>query len=445
LNDGKGNFKQSEKSLPQINSIGSCVRAADFDGDGDLDLFIGGRVSSSGYPLPGKSILLQNDHGSFKDVAESKSPGLSDIGMVTDALWSDFDDDGKVDLILVGEFMTITFYINNGNGFNKLERTGVENSTGWWNSIVGGDFDADGDTDYIVGNLGENNSYQASEKFPLKVFAKDFDRNGSVDPIVACYMVTSMQDQNKKLFPVHFWDELNSQSPLFRRKFNRFREYGKASMDQLLTQDEMKGALVLQANNLKTSYLENLGKGNFRLKSLPSLAQVAPVNGMVVSDFNGDENLDIAMVGNNFSNEVFAGRYDAFTGLVLLGNGKGDFDVVKSSESNFYVPNDAKGLASIFIEGRHSLIATQNRDSLKCFLTARDSNLNFIDVNPLDSYGIVDLTNKKKQKIEFYYGSGYLSQSSRKTLIRHSAKKIKIFDFKGQSRELILDNGKTLP
>ncbi len=240
LNDGKGNYTLSQGSLPLLKTIGSCVRAADFDQDGDLDLFVGGRVSTSGYPLPGESILLQNEHGVFQDVTESMAKDLRQVGMVTDALWSDMDDDGKVDLIVVGEFMPVTFFRNTGNGFAKLEKTGIENSVGWWNSIAGGDFDADGDTDYIIGNLGDNNSYQVSTNYPVYVYAKDFDGNGSIDPIMACYMKASMQDPEKKLFPVHFWDELNTQSPLFRRKFKRFKNYAKATMDQLLTEEERK-------------------------------------------------------------------------------------------------------------------------------------------------------------------------------------------------------------
>src|SRR5258708_39822023 len=191
--------------------------------------------------------------------------------------------------------MPITFFKNTSVGFIKLDKTGIENSIGLWNSLVGGDFDSDGDIDYVAGNLGENSCYQASEQYPLTLFAKDFDNNGSVDPIISCYSKTSMTDDTKRLFPVHFWDELNSQSPLFRRKFDRFQEYGSATIEQLFTESELTGELKLKANHLETSYIENLGMNQFVVKPLPKLMQVAPINGMTIGDYNGYGNLNLAV------------------------------------------------------------------------------------------------------------------------------------------------------
>lgn len=432
-NDGKGQFKLKEDAIPKIYSVSSCVRACDFDADGDLDLFVGGRITEKGYPLPGESHVLKNDHGVFTDATPTS---LQSAGMINDALWTDFDNDGKVDLIVVGEFMPITFYKNDGKDFKQIDKTGIENDKGWFNSIVGADFDADGDIDYVVGNWGVNNSYDVTKKYPLTLFAKDFDGNESIDPVLACYAKTSMSDTTKRLFPTHFWDELNTQSPLFRKKFSHYRDFAKVTVDQLFTENEIKDCIVMEANNMNTSYIENLGNGQFKIKALPIQTQFAPINGMVVDDFDNDGSLDVAMVGNNYANEVFAGRYDAFTGLLLMGDGKGNFKIKSSGESGFYVPADAKALSSILIKGKAALIATQNRDSVQCFML-KSSTEKYIDAKPLDCFVEVELKDGRKQKSELYYGSSYLSQSPRRINVSQAAK-VKVTDYAGKSRDISL-------
>ena len=307
---------------------------------------------------------------------------------------------------------------------------------GWWNSISAGDFDQDGDTDYIVGNLGQNNNYHITAQTPLKVFAKDFDGNGSIDPIMACYLKESVTSQGTKLFPMHFWDELNSQSPMFRRKFNHYRNYSKADISQLFTEVEMKDAVVLQANEMESSFLENKGNGQFALRRLDTRAQVAPVFGIVSGYFNDDSFLDFAMVGNDFGNEVFAGRYDAFTGLVMLGDGKSNFSISPSSKSGFYVPGNAKALATLNHPKGPLLIATQNRDSLKTFQLTTKTNVNVFSPAPSDASGTFVFKDGKKQRIEFYYGSGFLSQSTRSILIPPGVEEITVCDFNGNCRKV---------
>ncbi len=333
INDGSGNFK--EKDLPaSIQADRACVLPI-FDADGDLDLFVGGRVVPGAYPTPPESYLFQNNNGTLTDVTDSAAPGLKKLGMITDALWTDYNNDGKFDLMIVGEFLPISFFKNTGGKFVVEKNTTIENKIGWWNSISSGDFDQDGDTDYIVGNLGQNNNYHITAETPLELFAKDFDGNGSIDPIMACYLKESMTEQNKKLYPMHFWDELNSQSPLFRRKFSRYRNYGKADIDHLFTEAEKKDAHILEANEMASGFLENKGGGQFTLRRLDTRAQVAPVFGIVSGYFNDDSFLDFAMVGNDYGNEVFAGRYDAFTGLVMLGDGKSNFSLTPSIPKRF--------------------------------------------------------------------------------------------------------------
>jgi enediyne biosynthesis protein E4 len=394
-------------------------------------------VVPGSYPLPAASYLLRNDGGKFVDVTKEACPEFQTLGMVTDALWSDFNNDGKSDLIIAGEFMPVSIFANANGKFKKVESTGIEQRKGWWNSLSAGDFDNDGDIDYIAGNLGLNNNFQVQENLPLKIFAKDFDGNGSIDPVLACYMRESMDEDARKLYPIHFWDELNSQSPKFRNKFSRYKQYSKVTVDQVLTGEDLKDALIMDANWMASSYIENLGSNKFIMKALPVFSQSAPINGMVTSDVNGDGNLDVLMVGNDYGNEVFAGRYDAFTGLILIGDGKGSFQVMPSAKSGFYVPGDAKSLARLYgANGNELFIATQNKDSVEVFVKKSFNNFQLLEVEPMASHADIFYQDGRKQKIEFYYGSGYLSQSSRKILLPRSFKEIVIYDYAGKSRKI---------
>lgn len=435
LNNGRGQFTPGT-ALPDTKASGSCVRAADFDADGDLDLFVGGRVVPGSYPLSPESYILRNENGKFSDATTEVCAELKKPGMVTDALWSDFNGDGQIDLILVGEFMPVTFFKNEKGKLTKLSTTGVETQKGWWNSIAPGDFDNDGDIDYVAGNLGLNNNYQVSNKYPMWVYAKDFDNNGSIDPIIACYQKESLDTDIRKLYPVHFWDELNQQSPKFRKKFATYKKYGQTTMDQFFTKDELEGVVIMEANHMESSYIENLGNGTFSIKSLPRGVQIAPVNGMVSDDFDGDGNLDVLMVGNDYSNEVFAGRFDAFTGLVLLGNGKGGFRILSSAESGFYTNGDAKGLAKV-TRGKDDLfLASQNRDSIKVFSKMRGANDLLISPQQLDISVDWISENGVKKHVELYHGSGYLSQSGRKLRIPRGTEEIIFHDSRGATRSV---------
>ncbi|HWJ27670.1 MAG TPA: FG-GAP-like repeat-containing protein, partial [Flavisolibacter sp.] len=255
LNNGKGKFTKANNALPKDGGNGSCVRAADFDGDGDLDLFVGGRVVSGAYPSAPKSFLYKNAGGKFVDVTAQYCPQLRSLGMVTDALWTDFDGDGKIDLVVAGEWMPVTFLKNNGKSFEPLTNTWVNDHIGWWNSLVAGDFDHDGDIDYIVGNLGLNSNYKATTKEPMAILAKDLDQNGSLDAMLFCYMKSV--EGGRKPFPMHTKDDLVGQLLSIRKKYPTYKSYGYASMDDLWPQNERSNALIYYANDMASSYIEN--------------------------------------------------------------------------------------------------------------------------------------------------------------------------------------------
>jgi hypothetical protein len=424
-NNGKA-FLPDTAALPAITSSGSCVTACDFDKDGDLDLFAGGRISPEAYPQPPQSFLLENDgKGHFKDVTPSVAPEVQRVGMVTSALWTDFDNDGWTDLALVGEWMPVTFYKNeNGRSFKPV----FTGSPGWWNSITGGDFDNDGDTDYICGNLGWNSLYKASEKEPVSVYAKDFDNSGSFDPLITRYI------QGKE-YLTHPRETLTDQIVGFKKKLTRYHIYGAAVFSDLLSQEMLKDALIYKSTCFASSFVGNQGGGKFVIRPLPVEAQISPLFGMVATDINADNNLDLLAIGNSYAAETLSGFYDAGTGVCLLGKGDGSFKPATVTESGFRVDRDAKALGELSAAGNRRLwIATANQDSLRIF--ERDASpLPVIRIHPGDVFAEITLQNGKVQRREFYKGSGYLSQSSNTFTVPEGAQKIVVVDYRGNRRE----------
>src|SRR6266498_3207801 len=298
INDGKGNFRLDTTVMPANYTSKSCVRAADFDNDGDLDLFIGGRCLPGKYPTPVSSFIYRNDSKNgvikFTDITSATCKGLLNIGMVCDAVWTDFNNDGTMDLIIAGEWMPLTFFKNtNGKFENVTAATGIGNQTGWWSSIISGDFDNDGDIDYVAGNLGENAFFRTSPQYPIKMYAKDFDNNGNIDAITTMFLKD--QRGTKREYPAMSRDDIVSQVPSLKKKFLTYKAFALATVQQIFTDEQLKDALVLQANNFSSCYIQNNGNGKFEIKALPAMAQLAPLNGMVADDFNNDGNLDIAV------------------------------------------------------------------------------------------------------------------------------------------------------
>jgi len=420
-------FVEDTTAIPRENASGSTVIAADYDRDGDLDLFVGGRIVPGRYPEAPQSFLLQNDgKGKFTDVTPTVAPVLAHAGMITGALWTDFDNDGWMDLAVVGEWMPVSFYKNNqGKSFSKI----FEEAPGWWTSITGGDIDGDGDTDYICGNLGLNSLFKASPQEPVSIYAKDFDGNGSFDPLVTRYV------QGKE-YLTHPRETLTDQIVSLKRKLVRYAIYGGASIQDLLTPEQLQDALVYRATTLTSTYVENLGGGKFKLTALPVTAQFAPLNGVQIADMNADGALDVIGIGNSYASDPLSGYYDAGIGVCLLGDGKGAFRSVPASSSGFAMTGDAKSLVVLSGPARHVplYVATANRDSLYAF-EAINLEVSWLAPGPTDVKAELHWADGKRQDLELYYGSGYLSQSTRMIQINQGITEVWLIDSMGKRRK----------
>ncbi len=435
LNDGKGNLSYDSTVLPRNYTSKSCVKAADFDKDGDLDLFVGGRIFPERYPEPVSSFLFRNDSENgrpkFTDISHEAAPFLAKIGLVCDAVWTDFDNDGWSDLVVVGEWMPVRFFKNNkGKLVDITPSSGIQDKRGWWGSISAGDFDNDGDVDYIAGNIGLNSFFKASTKEPISIYAGDFNKDNFYDAIPSIFL----PDENgeRKEFPVHVRDEMVQQIVGIRKKYNRYTDYAKATIHEILP--EAKNALKLQVNFLANSFIENKGKEKFEIRPLPPTAQFAPIYGMVVQDINEDGNLDLLLSGNDYGNEIVNGHYDALNGLVLLGDGQNNFKPLNIRESGLFIPGDGKGLIQLIVGGRYTLAATQNKGLLKMFALQKGHPI--IRFNSDDIRAILHLKNGKTRIHEIYQGSSFLSQSARILLVNSSIANIEVINKTGVRRKL---------
>ncbi|MBC7828157.1 MAG: VCBS repeat-containing protein [Chitinophagaceae bacterium] len=436
VNNGKGIFTYDSLAFPQNATSKSCARAVDFDKDGDLDIFVAGRVEPWNYPKPVNSFIYRNDSKNgilqFTDVTNNIAKDLSGIGLVCDAVWTDFDNDGWSDLILAGEWMSVTFLKNDKGIFKNITgQSGIENEIGFWNSIAPGDFDNDGDIDYIIGNMGQNTFYRASKQYPVKMYAKDFDNNGSYDAIPSLYL---FDEQGKKQeYPAQTRDDLVKQIIGMRSKFQNYKSQAIATMDKLFTPEELKDALVLHANNFKTSFIKNNGAGKFEVFPLPAYAQFSTINGMVAEDFDGDGNLDIVMNGNDFGTETTVGRYDALNGLFMRGDGKGNFVSTSIAESGIFIPGNGKAFVKLkAAAGKCLLAGGQNRGALKIFKSKNTDQL--IPVLPLEVSALIKYKDGRARREEMYYGASFLSQSGRFLNAGNKIGSIEFIDSKGNKR-----------
>ncbi len=432
INDGKGNF--TKIFLPEMFSSGSCVLGADYDSDGDIDLFVAGRNTPGQYSILPRSYILRNDKGKFTDVTPDIAPELQTPGLISAALWTDFDNDSDPDLILVGDWSPVMFYQNNNGKFtNVTGKSGIASMTGWWNSISSGDFDNDGDMDYVIGNLGLNSRYKATPEFPIELFAKDYDANGSVDLIMTYF-------EKGKKYPVRMKQAMMNQMPSLNMRYQTFHAYADATFNDIFPPQAVAGAVHFQATEFRSMIIENHGNGTFTAKPLPTMAQVSPVFSTAVEDYDGDGNLDILLVGNFYGPDMEIFRYDSGKGLLLSGDGKGNFTDVSISESGFYTPRDARSLSLIRSGKSNAVLALvgNNNTTVQVFkreYPKKTQLLTFPKTKHL-THAIIRMSNGKSRRHEFQYGGGYLSQSSWMIVAAPDIKQIELFNGKKSVRKI---------
>jgi len=355
INDGKGNFKNESFRLPPMKTSGQRLAVGDIDNDGDLDIFIGGRQTPGYYPFPPRSYLLQNNDGYFTDITQN-SNDIMGPGLITQSIFDDFDQDGDLDLICVGEWMPVSFFENNKGQFtNVTQKHGNPKAIGWWSSITKGDFNGDGKNDYIIGNLGLNNKFHPSTKFPLEIYCHDFDNSGSYDIVLGKY-------QNETCYPVRGKQCSSEQMPFVSEKFPTYDAFAVANLENIYGKEQLNQALHFSATTFNSVILLSQPK-TFISQNLNNYTQTSCINAGVAIDINKDGFLDFIGIGNNYAAEVETIRYDAGTGVVLLGNGKGNFKVAPTHVSGFFSNTDDKDLLTI----KNNLFISANNSPLKQF------------------------------------------------------------------------------
>jgi hypothetical protein len=363
INKGGGRFVRDTNALPTMLTSTATVRAGDFTGDGRLDLFVGGRLTPRNYPYPTRSYLLRNDGaGHFTDVTEQVAPELVNPGgMITDAVWIDFDGDGRLDLVTVGEWMPIQFYRNDGKRLrNVTESTHLPPMRGWWYSLAVGDFDHDGRPDLVAGNLGLNYTYTTSKDAKFGIYAADFTGNRTTDIVLA-------EQIDGTEYPLAGAMPLAQEIYTLGIKFPTYGSFAKASIQQMFTPAELQRAIHYQTDTFSSVYLHNDGGGAFSSSALPNLAQIAPIKGIIAQDVDGDGHLDLIVAGNLYDAEPNTPRADAGNGLWLRGDGKGHFTPLPSTQSGFLAPLNVSGLTLINTPSGKAVIVVNSGDSLQAF------------------------------------------------------------------------------
>lgn len=357
-NDGKGKFSKAVNALPKMEGSKSCVREADINGDGKPDLFVGGRVIPGRYPeAPSSHILINNGKGVFSGQTAKYNPAIKNMGMVTDATWADMNGDKKPDLIVVGEWMPIrVFESKNGKLVDESAKYFTQQYKGWWNCVKVVDLNQDGQPDIVAGNLGTNSQCKASDREPAEMYYKDFDENGSIDPIL-CYYVEHVS------YPCATRDQLLDQMAMMRGRFPDYKSFADKKINQIFTPEEMKGAGHLLANHLSTTCFISQKNGKYKVSELPIQAQYAPTYTISVLDYDKDGNQDLLLCGNITNANLRFGKYDANYGTLLKGDGKGNFNYINQKQSGFKLTGDIRSEVAL----KNLYLFSENNGRIKAF------------------------------------------------------------------------------
>ncbi len=355
INDGKGNFSQDLSRIPIVQNSGFAVTAGDFDQDGWTDIFVGGKVVPGKYPTTPASYLLKNDKGTLKKVPKETAPDLEKVGMVTDAVFCDYDQDKDLDLVVVGEWMPIVFFENKEGKLEKRDH-GLGKLKGWWYSIEAIDIDQDQDIDFVVGNLGLNNKFGAKLEKPFHVYCNDFDDNGSLDIVLG-------KESKGTVLPVRGRECSSQQMPFIKQKFPTFQSFAEADLTGIYGKQKIKEAQHFEATSFESIVLLNEGNQEFKLSSLPAIAQHGPTLTTQVMDVDQDGHLDIIGAGGIYNTEVETIRYDGSKGYVLYGTGNGEFK--PKENENLLIKGNTKDMTSITVNGKVYLIFVKNEGEME--------------------------------------------------------------------------------
>jgi enediyne biosynthesis protein E4 len=364
INDGRGNFTKSPQVLPSyIFESSSCVRAADYDGDGDMDLFVGVRLKPFRYGYPCKGYILNNNgKGIFTDATQQVAPQLQTAGMVTDAVWFDYDKDGRADLVIAGEYMPIRVFRNEKNNTLKevTEAAGLSKTNGWWNRLMITDINKDGYPDIIAGNHGLNSRFKASESKPVSMYAGDFTNNGTVQQIVTCYNGDSS-------YPMLLRHDLVSVLPGLKKKYLKYEDYKEQTIGDIFSSEQLSKAIRLDAYTMQSSVFINNGNGTFSGKGLPTQAQLSPMYGIAADDYDGDGNTDLVLGGNFYESKPEVGIYDASYGILLKGDGHGNFKGVPAQQSGINIRGAVRDIVVVKVGKKKIILVAINDGAVKTF------------------------------------------------------------------------------